>query len=77
MQKGFFLLKQSDPALIDCEIILNEEDKEVLKAALKCYDTYQETIENSGVVEKIGDKVHFEIFGEDFKPPLGDLTEKM
>jgi LmbE family N-acetylglucosaminyl deacetylase len=77
MQKGFFLLKQSDLSLIDCEVLLDEEDKKVLIAALNCYDTYQETISNSGVIEKIGDKVHFEIFGEDFKPVLSDLTERM
>jgi LmbE family N-acetylglucosaminyl deacetylase len=77
MQKGMFIIKQSDPALIDCEIVLNEKDKEVLKAALSCYETYRETIEKSGVVEAIGNKVYFEIYGEDHKPPLSDLTEKI
>jgi hypothetical protein len=32
-------------------------------------------IEKSGVVQKVGNKVHFEIFGENHKPPLSDLTE--
>jgi hypothetical protein len=33
-----------------------------------------ETIEKSGVVEKTGNKAHFEIFAEDFEPVLDDLT---
>jgi hypothetical protein len=47
------------------------------KQALMCYKTYHETIEKSGVVEEIGDKVHFEIFGESFSPPLNDLTDQL
>jgi N-acetylglucosamine malate deacetylase 2 len=74
-QSGNFVMKQSDPSLIDCEVALDPKGKEVLKAALSCYETYQEMIEKSGVIEKIGDKVCFEIFGEDHKPPLTDLTE--
>jgi N-acetylglucosamine malate deacetylase 2 len=73
-QQGNFVMKQSDPALIDCEVVLDSKGKEVLKAALSCYETYQEMIVKSGVIEKIGDKVCFEIFGEDHKPPLNDLT---
>jgi LmbE family N-acetylglucosaminyl deacetylase len=75
MQAGKFWMKQSDPDVIDCEILLNEKDLEVFKAALSCYETYRETIEKSGVLQAIGDRVHFEIYGEDHKPPLQDLTE--
>lgn len=74
-QQGNFVMKQSDPTLIDCEVALDLKAKEVLKAALDCYESYQEMIEKSGVILKIGDKVHFEIFGENHKPPLSDLTE--
>ena len=74
-QSGNFVMKQSDPSLIDCEVVLDSKSKEVLKAALDCYETYQEMIAKSGVIEKIGDKVCFEIFGEDHKPPLASLTE--
>ncbi len=77
MQKGTFLMKQSEPHLIDCEVSLNDKDKEVLKAALSCYESYRETIEKSGVAEAVGDRVYFEIYGEDHKPPLNDLTEKL
>lgn len=74
VQAGNFVMKQSDPALIDCEIVLDSQAQEVLKAALSCYETYKEIVQKSGVIQKVGDKVHFEIFGEDHKPPLNDLT---
>jgi N-acetylglucosamine malate deacetylase 2 len=74
VQAGNFVMKQSEPSLIDCEVPLDSKAQDVLKAALSCYDTYREMIEKSGVVQKIGDKVHFEIFGEDHKPPLDDLA---
>lgn len=74
MQAGKFLIKQSEPNLIDCEVRLDENDQEVLKTALSCYETYLETIEKSGVVQAIGNRVYFEIYGEDHKPPLTDLT---
>ena len=77
VQAGNFVMKQSDPSLIDCEVALDSKAQDVLKAALSCYETYREVIEKSGVVQKIGDKVHFEIFGEDHKPPLSDLTAEL
>src|SRR5262249_7408428 len=77
IQPGVFLMKQSDKSLIDCEVPLDEKAKETMKQALLCYDTYRETIEKSGVVHLIGDRAFFEIFGEDHKPVLADLTEKL
>lgn len=77
VQAGNFVMKQSNPSLIDCEVVLDSNAQDVLKAALSCYETYREMIEKFGVVQKIGDKVHFEIFGEDHKPPLGDLTAEL
>lgn len=75
MSPAGFALKQSDPSLIDCEVQLTDNDVDVLKQSLSCYETYRETIEKSGVVGKIGKKVYFEIYGEDHKPVLTALTE--
>lgn len=75
MTAAGMIMKQSDPSLIDCEISLADGDVEILKSALKCYETYRETIEKSGVIEKIGKTVYFEIYGEDHKPVLTDLTQ--
>ena len=66
-------LKHSLPDEIGCTVALREEDREMMKACLRCYATYQQTIEDSGVIEKVGDAVHFELFGERHAPPLGDL----
>lgn len=77
IEGGGFRLRHSEPELIDCIIPLTPEDKEMLIACLSCYKTYQETIKTSGIVEKVGDKLHFELFGESFDPALTDLTEQL
>lgn len=77
IENGEFRLKRSAPEDIDCVIPLREEDEEMMVACLKCYKTYQDTIEAIGVKEKIGGKCYFEIFGENFDPPLNDLTKQM
>ncbi|WPP52591.1 PIG-L deacetylase family protein [Catalinimonas niigatensis] len=69
-----FRLKNSTQEEIDCIIDLSDEAINKFKQALMCYETYQEVIEKTGVIKEIGDKVHFEIFGESFDPPLDDLT---
>jgi N-acetylglucosamine malate deacetylase 2 len=73
MQDGFFRMKLSPPQFIDCIITLDTEDIAKLEQALNCYVTYQQTIKAVGVVEKIGNKVYFEFFGEDFQEPVDDL----
>ena len=73
MQNGEFRMKLSAPDRIDCIIPLRPEDQAAMVSSLKCYETYKDTIEATGVVEQIGDKVHFEIFNEHFDPPLHDL----
>jgi len=74
---GTARLKRTEGALIDCVIPHRGEDIEAMKKALRCYATYRETIEKSQVIETIGDRLYFEIFGEDFTPPLTDLTEEL
>ncbi len=74
---GPYFLKASDPALIDCEITVKAEDQQKMKAALDCYQTYQQVIDDTGVRNNFGDKVLFELYGEDFKPPLNALSEQL
>ena len=69
--------KMSEEAVIDCIIHLQDGDILALKNALKCYVTYRDTIEKSGAIEKIGDKVYYEIFAENFEPVLDDLTAQL
>ncbi len=70
-------LKRTEDARIDCIVSLTADDIEAMKNALRCYATYKETIEKSHVLETIGDRIYFEIFGEDFTPPLADLAGKL
>lgn len=76
-EKDWWRMKQSEEELIDCVISLSNANREALREALACYTTYQETIEQTDVFEKIGDTLHFEIFGEKFDPPLTDLADQL
>jgi LmbE family N-acetylglucosaminyl deacetylase len=77
MQNGEFRMKRSEPELIDCTISLEAVDIQAMVDSLSCYETYKGTIEATGVVEQIGDKVHFEIFNEAFEPSLQDLADRL
>lgn len=75
LPSGWPRLKLSDASLIDAVIPLQSENIQAMKDALLCYESYQAIVETTGVIEKIGNRVHFEIFGEDFSPSLKSLTE--
>ena len=44
-----------------------------MRRALLCYRTYQETIEQSNVMEIAGNSIPFELFAEEWDPHLDDL----
>jgi N-acetylglucosamine malate deacetylase 2 len=75
LPSGWPRLKLTDTALIDAVIPLQAENIQAMKDALLCYQSYQAIVETTGVIEKIGNKVHFEIFGEQYSPPLISLTQ--
>lgn len=54
---------------------LSTEDIEAMKEALLCYETYQEMVKTTKVIEHIGDKVHFQLAGELPPKPFTTLTE--
>lgn len=70
-------LKHSSEENIDCIVNASSENREMMNKALDCYVSYQDTIAASGVRDSVGSHVYFEIFGEDHKPPLPELTDKM
>ncbi len=72
-----FRIRQSRPEAIDCVVPIDETGKAGMRAALDCYQTYQQTIAESNVVERVGDHLPFELFGESFQPPLTDLTAQL
>jgi len=76
-EHGRIRLRHSTPEEIDCIIALTDEDVHAMITALACYETYQDTIQASGVIEKVGDRLYFELFDEAFEPPLHSLEEQL
>lgn len=68
-----FDLKSSKEEEIDCWVETDEEDRRKFEAALDCYETYQQVIDESGVKKAVGFRVPFEFFREDFTPPADSL----
>lgn len=75
--KGKFTLKSSKEEEIDCWVEASDADYEKFLSALDCYETYQQVIEDSKVKEEVGYRVPFEIFRENFDPPLPDLGKQL
>jgi len=74
---GKFTLKSSSQEEIDCWVEATDADYQKFLDALDCYETYQQVIEDSNVKEEVGTRVPFEIFQEDFDPPLDDLSDQL
>ncbi len=74
---GKFNLTSSKQEDIDCWVQTTDEDYQKFEKALDCYETYQQVIEESNVKEEVGDRVPFEIFQEDFDPPLDDICDQL
>lgn len=66
--------KQEDVSVI---LSLSEENIYAMKDALLCYETYQEMVKTTKVVERIGNKVYFELADEKFETPFSSLTESL
>ena len=75
--EGKFKLSSSRQEEIDCWVEASDEDYQKFLSALDCYETYQQVIEDSNVKEEVGKRVPFEIFQENFDPPLDDLGDRL
>jgi len=73
--KGKFRLEASADDEIDFIETCSDDDMQLFRDALDCYETYQEIIEKSGVKEVTTKQVPFEIFGEYFEKPLKSLVD--
>jgi len=62
------------PAEIDCVYRVTAADMDRFHKALDCYATYADVIARTKVHQVFDREVHFELFREDFKPPLEDLA---
>ena len=72
-----FHLNGSKSEEIDCAVDVYDIDLEKCFHALDCYVTFQETIEKSKIKDFLHHRAVFEIFQENFNPPLGDLFDKL
>ena len=72
-----FDLKSSKWEEIDCWVEASDEDMVKFEAALDCYETYQQVIEESGVKNAVTGRVPFEFFQEAYDPPAESLTEDL
>lgn len=72
---GKFRLEASDEEEIKFIEKCSREDMQKFKAALNCYETYQEVIEASNVKEVVTNEVPFEIFGESIDGRLKSLKD--
>jgi len=72
-----FRLSNSTDEEIDCIVEVDDSDIKKSMDALDCYVTFKETIDNSGIRNKIKKKVFFEIYQEDHKPYLTNIFEKL
>jgi LmbE family N-acetylglucosaminyl deacetylase len=70
---GDFNLKTSSDDEIDCEIKVDEVDKEKGLEALRCYKTYIPVIEKTEVMSRVGEPEYFEFFDENYTSFATDL----
>lgn len=56
---------------------LTDDNIQAMKDALLCYDTYQEMVKTTNVIERIGNKTHFELANEKFEHTLSSLNESL
>ncbi|PCI31188.1 MAG: PIG-L family deacetylase [Flavobacteriaceae bacterium] len=54
---------------------LNIDNIQKMKDALLCYDTYQEMVKTTNVIDRIGDKTYFELENETSTKMLSSITE--
>ena len=60
---------------ISVTVELGEENIEATNDALLCYESYQEMVKTTNVIERIGNRTHFELVNERPDNVLASLTE--
>jgi N-acetylglucosamine malate deacetylase 2 len=62
---------------IDCVINVNDDDFKKAMSALDCYVTYIDTINESAIKKVLINDVFFELYNEDFDPPINDMFAEL
>jgi LmbE family N-acetylglucosaminyl deacetylase len=74
----YFSLNSSTGEEIDCVFRVDPIDIEKNLEALECYVTFRETIDKSGIKNFVREnEIVFEVFQENYDPPLSDLFESI
>jgi LmbE family N-acetylglucosaminyl deacetylase len=68
-------IHHSTEDIIDCKQPVNEDDVKKMQEALRCYKTYEETIDQTGIMDFVTDEISFEFYMEDFDPQVKDIAE--
>lgn len=66
---------KNDDIAITSQLI--ESNIAKMKKALLCYDTYQEMVKTTNVIERIGDKTYFELENEKHPDMLSSVTDSI
>jgi LmbE family N-acetylglucosaminyl deacetylase len=70
-----FHINHSEEGIIDCKQPVKEEDVKKMQEALRCYKTYESTIEQTGIMDFVSDEISFEFYQEDFNPHVKDIAK--
>lgn len=62
---------------IQVEVQLDESDINAMKNALLCYETYQEMVKTTNVIERIGSTTCFELEGEKHSKVLASVADSL
>ena len=77
LEDFYFPLNGSTDEEIDCIITVEDSDLLAQREALACYKTYKKVIDETQIADKISINFYFEIFDENFDPPIIDLTHNL
>jgi len=70
-------LKGSPPEAIDSIVPFSDDDQARAEAALACYETYRDVIEQHQPLRHVAGGIHFSFFGEHHPLPLDDVFEAL
>lgn len=70
-------LRGSAPDRIDCVEPFTPEDRAAAEAALACYETYRDVVDEHDPIQQVTEGVAFELFHERHRPRLSDLTDQL
>ena len=60
---------------VDCRYALSEKETAIFVEALSCYESYKDVINETGVIEKIGNEVCYEFYNEPQETEVGSVLE--